>query len=151
MRCVGIAGVVTMGRLKTYSEMLRYQSFEDRLAYLRLEGDVGLETFGSKRYLNQAFYKSKEWQRCRNLVILRDCGCDLGIEDRPIYGRIYIHHINPIDVCAVSHSSVDLLDLDNLVCVTLQTHNAIHYGSDMSCELMSFLERSKNDTVPWKR
>lgn len=135
--------------LKTYRRLLTFDSFEDRFEYLKLSGTVGAETFGSSRYLNQDFYTSKEWERIRNEVIVRDEGCDLGIPGRLIRGRIIVHHINPISEDELVHGSDSLLNLDNLVCTSFITHQAIHYG-DKNLLYPDPIERHPNDTCPWK-
>lgn len=134
--------------LKTYSEFIRLPSFEDRFNYLKLDGTVSELTFGNNRYLNQEFYHSEEWQRFRREVIIRDDGCDLADPDRKIYSKIYIHHLNPITVEDVINRNRCVLDLENAVCVTHKTHNAIHYGDISSLPIM--VERKANDTCPWR-
>lgn len=135
---------------KSYRQLLLLDSFEDRFEYLKLVGSVGAETFGSSRYLNQEFYKSREWLDLRNDIILRDEGCDLGVPGRLIHGRIIIHHINPIDEHSLSHGLLDsALDPNNLVCTSFLTHNAIHYG-DSRLLYSDPVERYPNDTCPWK-
>lgn len=125
-------------------------TFEERFEYLRLGGDVGAETFGFDRYQNQAFYNSREWKRVRDKVIIRDNGCDLGIADREIGRRVIIHHMNPITVEDIQQASEFLLNPEFLVCVSHETHNAIHYG-DAELLPKDFVPRSPNDTCPWKR
>lgn len=136
--------------IKTYSELITLPTFEERYRYLRLSGQVGHETFGFDRYLNQMFYRSQRWKEIRNYVIIRDNGCDLGVEGYEIYDRIYIHHMNPITLSDIERESEFLLDPEYLICVTHNTHNAIHYG-DESLLMTAPVERSKNDTCPWKR
>mgnify|MGYP003295089313 CR=1 FL=1 len=117
---------------------------------MRLEGAVGKETFGFDRWLNQTFYSSKEWRMFRRDIIVRDLGCDLGIAGRPIGGIIMIHHINPIDMDDILQRRIDvLLNPDNAICTSLNTHNAIHYG-DESLLIKTPIERSQNDTCPWR-
>lgn len=135
--------------MKTYNEGIRLETFKDRYEYFKLSGLVGSETFGSKRYLNQAFYSSKLWRDTRNLVIIRDNGCDLGIPERKIFGKIYIHHINPITIDLLENHEELLLDLNNLICVSYDTHAAIHYG-DYSLLPADPIIRKPNDTCPWK-
>lgn len=135
---------------KSYQELSRLKSFEDRFDYLKLTGVVGETTFGFDRYLNQAFYRSKEWRNVRREVIVRDDGCDMGHPDHPINGRIIIHHINPVSLEDLDEGSDILLDPNNLVCVSETTHNAIHFG-DSTLLPEPYVERSKNDTCPWKR
>lgn len=132
--------------MRTYKELIRLETFEERFSYLKLEGNVGIETFGSKRVLNQNFYHSKEWQNVRDRVIIRDMGLDLACQDRPIIGRIYIHHLNPIQPGDFSMA----LDLENLICTSFDTHQAIHYG-DVKLIREEFVERRPNDTCPWKQ
>lgn len=136
-------------RNKSYSELSHLHDFLERFRYLQLHGDVGENTFGVERYLNQALYKSKEWRDVRNLVIVRDEGCDLGIEGYEIRDRILIHHINPITVEDVENSSSLLFDPDNLICVSHLTHNAIHYG-DESLLPKPVVIRVAGDTCPWR-
>lgn len=134
---------------KSYSELIQLETFEERFEYLRLNGVVGEETFGYDRYLNQIFYKSKEWLSIRDYIIARDNGCDLGMEDREIHGKILIHHITPITKQDILERSEILLDPENLICVTKNTHDAIHYG-DGSLLITAPIERTKNDTCPWR-
>ena len=139
----------TMTTIRTYSELCQLSTFEDRFDYLRLNGSVGKDTFGFDRYLNQQFYRSSEWKRIRDRVILRDNGCDLGVEGYEIRGRILIHHINPISVEDI-HTMSDLLtNPEYLICVSHRTHNAIHYG-DESLIITAPIERTQNDTCPWR-
>lgn len=135
--------------IKTYSELITLPTFEERYDYLRLNGAIGEDTFGFDRYLNQVFYRSSKWKRIRDQVIVRDNGCDLGIEDRAIYGKIIIHHMNPITVQDIERESAFLLNPEYLICTTLNTHNAIHYG-DKSLLTLAPIERTKNDTCPWR-
>ena len=135
--------------IRSYSELIHIPTFEERFEYLKLSGAVGKETFGFDRYLNQVFYRSKEWKRVRDLVIVRDNGCDLGIEDREICGRIYIHHMNPISLSDIERKSESILNPEYLICVTHNTHNAIHYG-DSSLLVTAPIERTPNDTCPWR-
>lgn len=137
--------------IKTYSELITIPTFEERYRYLRIGGAVGKETFGFDRYLNQKFYSSIEWKRFRRDIILRDIGCDLGIEDRPIQGVIILHHLNAIDPKDILDKNVRvLLNPENVICVSHNTHNAIHYGDD-SLLFTDPIIRTKNDTCPWKR
>lgn len=136
--------------IRTYSDLIKLPTFEDRYRYLRLGGRVGEETFGFERYLNQSFYKSKEWKKVRDEVIVRDNGCDLGIEDREIYGKIIVHHMNPISIEDIIHRSEYLLNPEYLISTVKNTHDAIHYG-DESLLITMPIERTKNDTCPWKR
>lgn len=135
--------------IRTYSELISISSFEDRYRYLKLSGSVGKDTFGFDRYLNQIFYRSDEWRSIRNHVIVRDNGCDLGVEGYEIYGRIYIHHMNPMTVKDVIGRSESLLDPEFLICASFNTHQAIHYGDESNLVLPP-VERTLNDTCPWK-
>lgn len=136
-------------RIKTYSELITLPTFEERFEYLQLKGTVGQETFGFDRYLNQILYNSKEWKYLRNEIIVRDNGCDLALEGFEIHGRILIHHINPITIDDVIKRREMVFDPENLICVTHNTHNAIHYG-DKSLLITGPIERRANDTCPWK-
>lgn len=136
-------------RIRTYSELMRFSSFEDRYQYLRLNGSIGEITFGFDRYVNQKFYRSAEWKRIRNHVILRDNGCDLGVDGYEIHEKILIHHMNPIALNDIQNASDYLLNPDYLISVTLATHNAIHYG-DETLLIRAPTERRPNDTCPWK-
>lgn len=140
----------TTNTIKTYSELILLPTFEERFDYLRLQGKVGEETFGYDRYLNQSFYKSQEYRRVRDQIIIRDCGCDLGLEGYEIYGRIIIHHMNPITVLDILDRSDFLLNPEYLICVSLDTHNAIHYGDKNQLPQLP-IERRPNDTCPWRK
>ena len=140
---------MTMKNIKTYSELITIPTFEERFEYLKLDGQVGAETFGFNRYLNQAFYKSDEWLSIRDYVITRDNGCDLGMEGYEIYGRILIHHINPITKDDIIQRSRILLDPENLITTVKRTHDPIHYG-DSNLLMKAPIERRKNDTCPWR-
>lgn len=139
-----------MTTIKTYSELIKLPTFIERYRYLRLTGRVGEDTFGFDRYLNQNFYRSIEWKRVRDQVIVRDNGCDLGIEDRPIAGKILIHHMNPITDKDILNLTDILLNPEYLICVSHITHNAIHYG-DENLLITEPIVRTKYDTCPWKR
>ena len=141
--------MMTTTNIRTYSELIQLPTFEDRFDYLRLDGVVGKDTFGFDRYLNQQFYRSSEWKRIRNQVIVRDNGCDLGIDEYEIHGRILIHHMNPISIEDLQHMSDFLMNSEYLICVSHRTHNAIHYG-DESLIVTAPIERSQNDTCPWR-
>lgn len=136
--------------IRRYSELIRFHTFEERFKYLMLKGQVGKETFGFDRYINQRFYHSEEWRQVKNRVIARDLGRDLGIEGHDIYGRIYVHHMNPILVKDIEECSEYLMNPEYLITTTFATHNAIHYG-DESFVNLSPKERSPNDMCPWKR
>ena len=137
-------------KIRTYSELILLPTFEERFEYLRLDGRVGEDTFGFDRYLNQLFYRSYEWKKIRDQVIIRDNGCDLGIEGYDIYGKILIHHMNPITARDIADRTELLLNPEYLICVTHDTHNAIHYG-DENLIIKAPIERRPNDTCPWKR
>lgn len=134
---------------KTYSELIKLQTFEERFEYLKLDGLVGHETFGGHRYLNQALYQTLEWRHTRNEVIYRDLGLDLAHEDRPINGSIYIHHINPITIEDILEKRPCVFDLENLVCASFRTHNAIHYGTE-NILVKDLVIRRKDDTCLWR-
>lgn len=136
--------------VRTYSELIQLKTFEERFEYLKLDGIVGNETFGYDRYLNQMFSKSKEWLTLRHKIIVRDNGCDLGIEGREIASRIIIHHMNPITKDDIISRSKFLLNPEYLITTTHQTHNAIHYGDD-SLLIKEHVERKPNDTCPWRK
>lgn len=136
--------------VKRYSELIQLPTFEERYRYLRLGGKVGEETFGFDRWLNQKFYKDSEWLKIRDEVIIRDNGCDLGILDREIHSRILVHHMNPITKDDILHRTKFLLDPEFLICTVKNTHDAIHYG-DESLLILAPVERSKNDTCPWRQ
>ena len=136
--------------IRTYEELSRLKTFEERFEYLKLNGEVGKDTFGFDRIFNQIFYKSKEWRSVRNQVIIRDNGCDLGLEGHDIYGKIIIHHMNPISIKDIENNSEFLLNPDYLICTSHNTHNAIHY-SDESLLFQTPAERCMNDTCPWRK
>ena len=136
--------------IRTYSELIKLKTFKDRFEYLKLDGIVGEETFGFDRYMNQIFYKSREWTSVRRAVIIRDNGCDLGVEGYEIHGKILIHHMNPINLSDIVHKTDELLNPDYLITTVLSTHNAIHYG-DASLLPALPIGRRANDTCPWKR
>lgn len=132
--------------VRTYTEMARLTTFEERYAYLRLAGIVGESTFGFDRYLNQALYRSRAWKKVRDQVIIRDNGCDLGIEDRLITDRIVVHHMNPLVVDEVEERDEDIFNPEFLVCVSPSTHNAIHYGDERLLTKSDIVERRPGDT-----
>ena len=135
--------------IRTYSEMITLPTFKERYKYLQLSGTVGEQTFGFDRYMNQLFYQSKEWKSIRNHVILRDNGCDLGVEGHEIQGRILIHHMNPITAKDIERRSDILLNPEYLISTVHNTHNAIHYG-DEGLLITAPIERKPNDTCPWR-
>lgn len=136
--------------IRTYKELSLLTTFEDRFNYLKLSGSVGKDTFGFDRIFNQRFYKSREWKAARDFVIIRDNGCDLGVPGHEIYGQnILIHHINPITLDDIENRTDILLDPEYLITTIHNTHNAIHYG-DEGLLITAPIERSRNDTCPWK-
>lgn len=136
--------------MRTYSELITIPTFEERFKYLQLNGEVGQDTFGFDRYLNQVFYRSPEWRRVRDQVIVRDNGCDLAHPEHEIFGRITIHHMNPVSLRDIEERNEDILNPEYLISTTHATHNAIHYG-DESLLPRDPVERRPNDTCPWKR
>lgn len=137
--------------VRTYSELKNLQTYEERLEYLRLRGTVGQDTFGFDRYLNQNFYRSAEWKHVRDFVIVRDNGCDLGLPGHEIGDRIFVHHMNPIGIEDIRDSTDFLLNPEYLICVSKETHDAIHYGADMAgyADRKKVVERKPNDTKLW--
>lgn len=135
--------------LRTYTELIQIPSFVERFKYLKLGGRVGEETFGYDRYLNQQFYQSYDWKRLRRDIIIRDCGCDLAFQDREIFDRIYIHHMNPIGAEDILRNSEMVLNPEFLICTSKLTHEAIHFG-DESLLYMDPIERRPGDTCPWR-
>lgn len=139
-----------MTTTKSYSELMRLKTFEERYQYLRIGGAVGAETFGYDRYLNQILYNSHDWRKFRNPIIVRDNGCDLACPDRELESRVIVHHINPITVEDVLNRDSKIFDPENVICVSHNTHQAIHYG-DENLLYKNPVERKPNDTCPWKR
>lgn len=142
--------IVVEKMIRTYSELITLPTFEDRLRYLKLGGVVGIETFGFDRYVNQEFYRSNEWKEIRRDIILRDKGCDLGLEGYDIERGLIIHHMNPIHIKDITEWTSFLTEPEYLICTSLQTHNAIHYGDDSILNRYEVVERRINDTCPWK-
>lgn len=137
-------------KIRTYSELCKLKTFKERFDYLKLNGNVCDETFGYDRYINQKLYNSKEWKQIRNFVITRDMGCDLGIKDREIIDeQILIHHMNPVNKDDIINRTDFVLNPEYMICTTKNTHNAIHYG-DYNIVYKDPIQRSKNDTCPWK-
>ncbi|MBO7450611.1 MAG: hypothetical protein J6U54_09595 [Clostridiales bacterium] len=138
--------------IRRYSELITIPSYEERYRYLKLDGAaVGADTFGFERFLNQEFYRSREWQNIRSQVIVRDLGCDMAFPGEEIIGKIIVHHMNPITSDDIlSHNNL-LIDPDYLVCVSMNTHNLIHYGVDKSPLKEEFVERKPNDTCLWRK
>lgn len=135
--------------VRTYSELIKIPTFLERFKYLKLNGSVGVDTFGFDRYLNQTFYRSYEWKRLRNDIIVRDMGCDLGLEGYDIFDKILVHHMNPIGPDDIIHRSDYLLDPEFLICTSKLTHDAIHYG-DEQILYQDPVIRTPGDTCPWR-
>lgn len=135
--------------IRCYSELIEIPTFEERFGYLQLNGSVGKDTFGFDRYMNQTFYQSREWKKVRDFVILRDNGCDLGVDGYTIYGKVLIHHMNPITVKDIATVSNFLMNPEYLICVSHTTHNAIHYGDENLIPKGPII-RTPNDTCPWR-
>lgn len=140
---------MVMKMFRTYTELSKLNSFLERYEYLRIGGKVGEETFGFDRYLNQIFYKDPKWLEARDNVIIRDGGCDLGMPDREIRGKILVHHMNPITKEQILRRDPILFDPEYLICTIKSTHDAIHYG-DQTLLMLDPIVRTKNDTCPWK-
>lgn len=136
--------------MRTYSELISLPTYEERYNYLKCNGQVGDMTFGFGRFLNQELYTSKQWRTFRNHIIVRDNSCDMAMEGFEIYGPITIHHLNIITIEDVENGNPLVFDPENVVCVSMKTHNAIHYGSYDQIKPMEFIERKPNDTIPWK-
>lgn len=136
--------------MRTYSELSKLKTFKERFEYLKLDGLIGEETFGWDRYLNQVFYKSPEWKSTRDKVIVRDNGRDLGVEGYDIFGKIIIHHMNPMSLGDIANRNPDIFNPEYLICVSHETHNAIHYG-DANQLSLGPIERTANDTCPWRK
>lgn len=134
--------------IRCYSEIILLRTFEERFEYLKLDGRVGEDTFGFDRYINQQFYRSEEWRSIRDFVITRDIGCDLGVSDREIHGRMIIHHMNPIKKHDIVNKTKYLLDPEYLITTVDSTHRAIHYGTSDFLR-QAPMERKPNDTCPW--
>ena len=134
--------------IKCYTELRRLKSFEERYRYLRLSANVGDNTFGYDRYLNQMLYTSKKWLNIRDGIIIRDLGCDLGIEDYEIHGKIIVHHMNPITIEDIELDRDEVFDPEFLICTTHDTHNAIHFGNESLLPRLPIIRR-RNDTCPW--
>lgn len=138
-----------MTGIRRYSELIKLPTFEERFEYLKLDGRVGKMTYGSDRIFNQAFYRSKEWRDFRNKVIARDNGCDLGIEDREIFDKLIVHHINPMTIRDLEEGGEGLFDMENFICCSHNTHEAIHYGDSSLLIKTEFVERRPGDTILW--
>lgn len=135
--------------IRTYSELLTFKTFMDRYNYLKLSGRVGVETFGFDRYLNQMLYRSKRWKELRPKIISRDSACDMAMEDYDISDRIIIHHMNPISIEDIENERDDIFNPEFLVCVSPNTHNAIHFGDDKKLP-KPIIKRQPNDMCPWR-
>ena len=140
-----------MTNIRTYSELILLPTFIERYRYLKLGGKVGVDTFGFDRYMNQIFYKSQKWRSARDFVIVRDNGCDLGIEDREIYGTVIVHHMNPVTIEDLERESDIMFDPEFLISTVHNTHNAIHYGDESLLLISEPIIRTKNDTCPWRQ
>lgn len=138
-------------KTKSYKDIKKINGFDERFKYLKIDDSkIGIETFGYDRYINQNFYRSKEWKRIRDQVIIRDNGNDLGVDGYPIGKSIVVHHINPISIEDLENRSDKVFDLNNLICCSKETHNALHYGDLRYLNSKKIIERSRNDTCPWK-
>ena len=135
--------------MKNYQTLIRLDTFEERFNYLALDGIVGEDTFGTRRYLNQTFYSSSDWHHFRDQIIVRDMGCEMALEGHEIFESIVIHHINPLRIEDLLNGSANLMDPDNVVCVSDRLHRAIHYGS-IQLVLPMYISRTPNDTCPWR-
>lgn len=136
--------------IRSYSDLRRLTSFEERYHYLRLSGRVGVDTFGYDRYLNQMLYTSRRWRKTRDLIIIRDNGCDLGVGDREIYGKIIIHHMNPITLEDIEEDRDEIFDPEYLISTSSNTHTAIHYSDESLLPKLPIIRR-QNDTCPWRQ
>jgi hypothetical protein len=135
-------------KIRTYSDLVKLQTFEDRYKYLKLNGIVGSSTFGFDRWLNQVLYKTTRWKKSRNDVIIRDNALDLGVDGYDIYDKILVHHMNPITIQDVEDNNSIIYDPEYLICTSLKTHNAIHFGDEKQL-VETVVVRRKNDTAPW--
>lgn len=136
--------------IRTYTELIKLPTFEERFRYLKLSGKIGRETFGLDRYLNQVFYRSQRWKSVRDQVIIRDNGWDLGAEGCAINGRVIVHHMNPLTLLDIETDSEYLLNPEYLICTSDLTHNIIHYGNEERL-FQAPVERTQYDTCPWRR
>lgn len=136
--------------IRTYDELIRLSTFEERFKYLKLDGAIGDSTFGFDRYINQRFYKSQKWKTIRDEIIIRDNGCDLAMDGYAIFGKIIVHHMNPIKVKDITEYTEYLTDPNYLICTSITTHNALHYGNENILQKVP-IERTKNDTCPWRK
>lgn len=141
---------MNMKSIKTYSELITLPSFIERFRYIKLNGQVGEKTFGFERYLNQTLYRTMEWKHFRREIIIRDMGCDLADGDYEIVGKILVHHINPLTIEDIRTKHPKIFDSENVVCTSLNTHNALHYG-DENLLMIDPVVRTQYDTCPWKQ
>ena len=141
---------MTTKNIRTYSELIKLPTFNERFAYLKLTGQVGKDTFGWDRYLNQNLYRSAEWKHIRDIVIVRDNGCDLGVPETPITGKIIIHHMNPIDKNDILNHTEFLMDPEYVIATSDTTHRAIHYGDESMLKVFEPMLRQPNDQCPWR-
>lgn len=139
-----------MSNVRRYSELCKLTTFDERFDYLSLGGKVSEETFGFDRYLNQVLYRSKEWRELRNHIVVRDNGCEMGLEDFPINGRVIVHHMNPISLKDIDDRIPEIMDPEYLITVSHDLHNAIHYNNKDILKKYTFAERFENDTCPWR-
>lgn len=137
-------------KIKTYSELIKFKTFNERFKYLKLSGNIGEDTFGYDRYLNQALYKDHRWKKVRNIILVRDGGFDLGIDGLNIYGKIIVHHINPLTKYDIINLTDNVFNPEYLISASHKTHNMIHYGVNIDENIHTFINRKPNDTVPWK-
>ena len=140
----------SMNKIRTYSELITLPTYKERFNYLKLDSSVGKETFGYDRYINQLLYqRNPRWKKARDKVIIRDNGCDLGVEGYEIFGKVIVHHMNPITLDDILNDRDWIYDPEYLICTVHNTHNAIHYG-DENLLMTAPIVRTKNDTCPWK-
>lgn len=137
--------------IRTYTELTELKTFEDRFNYLKLNSTIGDTTFGFDRWLNQSFYKSREWLEVRNYVIIRDGGFDLGCKDRPIKGLVIVHHMNPMNIKDVKDFKKSILNPEYLITTSKHTHDLIHFGSKLEHGMTEYTERKPWDTCPWRK
>ena len=141
---------MSMNKIRTYSELITLPTYKERFNYLKLDSVVGKETFGYDRYINQQLYqRNPRWKKSRDIVIIRDNGCDLGVEGFEIFGKIIVHHMNPITMDDIINDRDWIYDPEYLICTVHNTHNAIHYGDERLLTTAPIV-RTKNDTCPWK-
>lgn len=150
MLCDHIVDTLTKKKMmRSYNELKSLKTFDERFEYLKLSGVIGESTFGYDRYLNQILYRSKKWKKVRDEIIIRDDGCDLGIDGFTIFGKIIVHHMNPVSLDDLESENEDIFNPNFLICTSFQTHNAIHYGDESFLEQNKITERSPGDTILW--